>query len=556
MKEKNIVLIVTLIFLILGLIALYSSLVYSKFNFYSSKITIDGKTVQEKLHYSPDKPYHTLFRNFYSKIFLNSQDYRPENSIGINSVSCSQGTAYIMSDYDCYTFPGGIESNCLPYTEDNEYGCTFGDELGFQKGEEYSVEAEYEIHPENLFKINNKYYIKFIVYSKDNHKFLITGKNFIIPSSAISRKYYFQKDDVIIYVPYDRTEGFNIINQKDFLFDTNYLLKFFALILSIIPALSFYLIWFLFGKELTEPDLPEELSMAPNARKAWEVAAFFNPPFSGLNKNFFASLLLDFYRRKIIDLKAIKEKLFFQTENVMYLRINKIPEDLDEIEAKFMELLHIAEKEADKKHRKEGYFNLEQTMESSAVQMYIKETYEEIDSKIKEERKKYMSKGGFSIIPLIAFIAFFASILTQSLFMVILYSVYFLLSIIIAAGYPTVFIRFKRDYYAEYLHWQAFKKYLSYSYTISSATHETIVMWEEYLLYATALGIPERVLEEGGKIKIVDKQHIAIYSSINNSSASFSGAYLAATGHGGHGGGGGFGGAGGGGVGGGGGGGR
>lgn len=249
----------------------------------------------------------------------------------------------------------------------------------------------------------------------------------------------------------------------------------------------------------------------------------------------------------------VEEKLLFIKKKYLYLKINKIPEDLDEVEKKFMELLKKIKEEADEKYIKNDYINLDRAMKSPSVQSKIRKAYKEIDSKIRKESKSYINKKGQIIFQTILIIALFAS-----WFLAVLLFFWFYLACIILFNFITrksaLLIRYKEDFYKEYEHWQSFKHYLSHSYTIRSATHETIVMWEEYLLYATALGIPEKVLKEGERIKLVDEQHFAIYTGVYHSSTSVSASYGAATGHGG--GGGGFGGAGGGGVGGGGGGGR
>ena len=87
------------------------------------------------------------------------------------------------------------------------------------------------------------------------------------------------------------------------------------------------------------------------------------------------------------------------------------------------------------------------------------------------------------------------------------------------------------------------------SFSIKTATHKTVVIWNEYLVYATALGVPKRVIEELKANNLIDERQVSMYNGvILASSASFSSASGGA--------GGGFGGAGGGGAGGGGGGGR
>ncbi|MGV8152153.1 MAG: DUF2207 family protein [Candidatus Nanoarchaeia archaeon] len=527
MKEKNIVFIITLLFLILGIASFYFSIIHSSFNFYKSEISVNNKVIQETLNYKPNKPYHTLYRNFQSSIFMlvSGSPEAQDNSIGIKSVTCSHGQAYLRLDnqYDsnCYNFPEKIQSKCLAYTENNEYGCSFGDIYGFKKDKEYKINAEYELYPKNIFKINNKYYIKFIAYSKNNHKLLIKNKNFILPKNAISKKYYFPQDDVIIYLPYEYKEGINTLNQEKFEFDTNYFKKILALLVCIIPALFFFLIWYFFGKENIEPDLPAEVSMYPNKRKAWEVAAYFNPPFSSMDKNFFGSLMLDLYKRKIIDLKIIEQKGMLSLKKELFVKINKFPNNLDKIEEEFIEILKRTFEICPEKYKQEGYLNIERVMNLQIVKTELKQKYEKLEDLIKDNRKKYITNS-------IEKITILGSVTLFMIFLLIGFSGAFfaiLLQILVGAFIITffyknsLFIKFKENYYQEYKHWQAFKKYLSHSYTIKSATPKTIVIWEEYLLYATALGIPDKILKQGEKLGLVDDKKQAIYTSVYHSSA-------------------------------------
>ena len=113
-----------------------------------------------------------------------------------------------------------------------------------------------------------------------------------------------------------------------------------------------------------------------------------------------------------------------------------------------------------------------------------------------------------------------------------------------------LFSKYKGNYYVEYHKLKALHRYLKNSFLINTATHKTVVMWNEYLVYATALGVPNRVIKELQANNLIDDKQVNMYNGvILASSASFSSSSGSA-------GGGGFGGAGGGGAGGGGGGGR
>ena len=311
MKEKSLAVLITIILAIIGLIigiitfGVYFAVLsgvnittYNEFNFYKSQLDINGTNVKETLDFNTDQNYHTLFRNFQSKLTTKNN---PEvtNSISINSVKCEAGSPYFKISGSCYREPDfAKESQCPKYTEDNEYGCTFGDYYGFNSGTNYQISSDLTLNPENLFKINENYYIKFIAYGRNSHNSLTVGNNLFITGNAVYTKDYPSNYYTIIYIPYtgDIT-GYKIIESNSFEYDTNtqekpstiiMILLFLGIILAhLLPGALFFCSWYFFGKELKEEDIPSQLSDYPNKRKPWEVAAFFSPPFAGMGPSFF-----------------------------------------------------------------------------------------------------------------------------------------------------------------------------------------------------------------------------------------------------------------------------
>jgi len=104
----------------------------------------------------------------------------------------------------------------------------------------------------------------------------------------------------------------------------------------------------------------------------------------------------------------------------------------------------------------------------------------------------------------------------------------------------TLFGRWKDEYYKEKLEWDAFRKFLSDLAMIKKYMPEDVVIWKDWLVYGTALGVGENVVKAMNAFNVdIPEIHIApfvFYSfhSVNNSVAS---AYSSAT-SGGHGGGG------------------
>jgi uncharacterized membrane protein len=529
MKERNVVIIISSILLILGVVTIYLSLTLTSFTFSKTELAFNGINVQEKLFYNTNKAYHTLYRDFQTKL---SDSILTEDYIKINKVRCEQGENYYNNYNSC------AQGSCALYTELNEYGCTFGNSLGFEKGNEYSITAEYELHPQNLIKIGNKFYIKFIAYSPGKHPLLIKGKNFFVSEDAVTKSFFMPQQFVAVYVPFNgETSGFSVIEQSSFEYNRQWLL-FVLIIIAIFPSIFFFLIWYFFGREHSFSDIPESLSTYPEGRKPWEVAAFFNPPFGSLNSS---ALLLDFQRRKIIQLKSKDKKTLVKI-------LKKEDSSLDEVEKAFLDLL--IEQYDSVEEKEQGFADL---LEMSKHSLYQITKASALRKSVQEKNKDYLETGGkvigmLGLFFVVLFACFFAAGIT-GLYLVIPFLFVSLIIMTVVATSSAILMRFKGDFYKEYQHWQAFKNYLKQFPSMKEAPHEAVVLWEQYLVYATALGVASGVLKKLRDWKIIDEKTYANYNTFIVHSNYAGGSYGAS-------GGGGFGGGGGGGVGGGGGGGR
>ena len=65
-----------------------------------------------------------------------------------------------------------------------------------------------------------------------------------------------------------------------------------------------------------------------------------------------------------------------------------------------------------------------------------------------------------------------------------------------------VFGRWKKNYYKEYLEWQAFKNMLSDLAAIKKYKPEDMAIWKDWLVYGTALGVADKVIEAMNKLNI------------------------------------------------------
>jgi uncharacterized membrane protein len=514
MKEKKVITILFVIFLVAGLGIFFFSDSYNEFNFYESEITINGKQVTEKLYFKTDKPYHTLFRNFESPVIAKGESKTPINYMEVSNVECSEGEAYVRDSYGKCTYYRDNDNPiyCMPYTENKEYGCGFGNTYGFSSQREYWIESTYEIYPENIFIINGNKYIKFIAYSRDNHKEL--GKsNFKVNGNVIKKDKYSSRGDVIIYIPYDQEiQSVNTVYQKDFEFDKRGSKGILLLLLCLFPCLFIIGIWHFFGREHTYADIPPELSMYPRERKPWKIAAYFTLPFNMLDKNFFSAMLINLYHKKVIDIKMKKK--------TPWIKINDGKVSLDTIERNF---LHIIQ---DLKHKKleNGFFDLKRDLSSFRNSMKVKGEFAQLQKDVKEQGKKFMDlKGNHAILIVFLVLMFVLQIpimFVQNYFLMGLYGV-LLLALGISSKTSPLFMRFKESYYKEYQHWRAFRKYLSKSFSITHRDHKGVLMWDHYLVYATALGVAKKVLKEMKRANIIDTNHYNLYTGVYASSGSF-----------------------------------
>ena len=537
MKEKSSIILLVLIFLVLGIVSSYLVLFYSSFNFSDSELIINNNIVTEKLTYNTDKDYHTLYRNFETPI----SGYNPYSDyISISGVNCSSGSAYARSNTGIMQFlQNGISTQ---FTENNEYGCTFGDNYGFKKNNDYWISSTYELHPTTLLEIKGKTYINFIAYSKDNHKTLIKNKNFHINGDAVTQDIVFSNQHFIVYIPYTAKGTEQIIKLNDFKFPSTNGYLFFLIFLSLLPAILVFIIWYFLGRENFNEDIPELMSYYPKDRKPWEVTAFFIPPFGQLNQHFVPTMLMDFYNRKIIDIK---------TENKdTYVKILKTPDNLDVIETKFMDFLSTL-KISSKKSKE--YFSLkisyglkENIIDNMTKGVAISKIFTDIQAEIKKISKKYFDLNGmYIVIPLLMLLGWISLVFYQNLIFFYVICI-FTVSLFMKS---TLFMRYKKEYYKEYQHWQAFKKYISSLDFVKVMPPEGVVIWEKYLVYATALGVEKKILKILKDNNLINQNQYNNYSAIYITSGYYSSYAGSASGggFGGAGGGGGMGGGGGGG---------
>jgi uncharacterized membrane protein len=554
MKERTQLGILIIILLALGLAFAYFTIIYSSFTFYKSELNINGNIIEEKLYYNPNKPYHTLYRNFETPV--TSSDNPLPNHIQITDVTCSQGIQYyddnIGRQYQLTTVAADANKNVdiLAYTDRNEYGCGFGNTLGFSKGEEYIVSAIYQLNPDTLIEYEGKHYIKFVTYSGSKHPVLYS-KTLKVNGEAIYAKYVASSSEFLIYIPYEPNDiqKYNILHETKLKTHNNMLTFIIFIFMALFPSIICFIVWYVFGREYIEGDYPEELSQYPNERKAWEVSVYFHPPFGNLDEKFMPTMILDFYHRKIIDIEVRKTGKIIKSDEI-FIKIlpNKVA--LDNVEIEFIEFLKYVKS---LKESKDEYFSIKEISAGWGNNMLITSSYKKLKDNIKKVSKEYIEYTGVWVLA----ISLFGILIILSLILAYIgrgssemesYNLYILpLAMIIGLFIrkTSLFIRFKKEHYNEYQQWQGFKKYLSHLDSIPRTSYKGVVMWEKYLVYATAMGVGKEVLEQLRKLNVIDQKYYNRTSMIYTPSAF--GATTSSGSGGGMGGGGGIGGGGGGG---------
>ena len=95
-----------------------------------------------------------------------------------------------------------------------------------------------------------------------------------------------------------------------------------------------------------------------------------------------------------------------------------------------------------------------------------------------------------------------------------------------------LFGRWKDDYYKEKLEWEAFKNFLSDFAKIEKYSPKDLSIWKEWLIYGTALGVGDKVVEAMKSLNInIPEVDITptIFTTYSSMSASVSSAYSSAT---------------------------
>ena len=481
---------------------------------------------KESYEYAVNNHFTMLYRVWNAPLFYNNTFDKPYiQLIGIN---CS----YIpyIKDYYGNVF---IINKSNDYKQDieekayyNEVGCYNPD--GYKKGF-YKINSSYEIYPPVQYdgkfyhaniKIASKHvpYKNFVIYidnssgniakifthppfyiSKNNSTYIIKGKsqkNGLIEIeflfNSLNPKFLYSSENVKEKtIDSNKAYYFNYAIAKTFSYFIKSLVIFFPVILL--------LIYYVYGRE-RKFTVPKYLSFIPKKRKPWLVNLVFKKDATDFDKDGFYATLLDLHRKGNIKIEG--------GEDLKISIINK--SNLDDYERKVISFIE--------RHSYNKIFSLESFKEE--IEAMEGNTYEitnlkdEVGELYKvKDAKDFIVNGRHLMLKF--FILSFAVFIISMFFYLSYFNTYpilfeifgysFLLSmqfLMTVFSPSTLFGKWKKDYYEEKMEWNSFKRFLLDMAHLEKYKVKDIVIWKEWLVYATALGVGKKVSQALKKLNI------------------------------------------------------
>ncbi len=502
---------------------------------YEAVLTIDNFTLflnESYIYHVNKEKFRMLYRTwkapmlvegyFYSPHFLQEPHITAKNVVGdgIGYAKDCGGNVKIFNEKD---IEWSQRSAIVELAEKNEVGIY--NPSKFRKGS-YKAEYFFTINPPvktdgKFDHINLKLADEHVPYSKvrivivDPNKKIVklyphlpgaklrkSGDTWIIEGSAIRDELV----EVEMLLEYGAVNGYleRVENVEKSVEDANRWYGILSVIstflyhilLIIIPGFPFLVIY-VYRRYGTEKEfiVPEYISFVPKKRKPWLVNLVFKGDAFTFDEHGFYATLLDLHRKGYIRIEPCGKHMIIRI-------LRRFGDDeYENIVLRF--LLEYAEN---------GIVDTEKLEEIakgdiSEARILHKKLEKVLNYRNKEISKEFVENKGkviFSRFFLITFaFIIFLSLLTTYLNMYIplkneLIILSFALSIqcLICLCTPSQFFgRWKEDFYKEKLEWDAFRKFLSDMAMIKKYAPQDIVIWKEWLIYGTALGVGKNVAE-------------------------------------------------------------
>ncbi len=287
------------------------------------------------------------------------------------------------------------------------------------------------------------------------------------------------------------------------------------ILLTCTPLILLGLIYIIFGKE--QPVVvPDELSFVPNpSRPLWMVSAVFSDGVQGNNMTK-ATKLTQALLFKMADKKIakFKEKLVrFDDKKLADFMLSDDP-DHEDIHKLIALIKNCFKKE------KDGWYNLAEIAPNK--EDVLARGIEELLSSSRMNRAwaQCMDTTGEKLAHFVLVLSAFVYLLFLRVFLFIPALCLFFGTFAFAIGTlrTGLFARWKKNYFKEFLHWQAFKRFLQDSAALEKYGVQDINMWRDWLIYGAALGVGgavsktfQQLVEKGA----IPKNHL-FYACIAN----------------------------------------
>lgn len=242
--------------------------------------------------------------------------------------------------------------------------------------------------------------------------------------------------------------------------------------------------------------VPEYLSYVPNPnRKPWTVNVVFTGDAMRGDKNAFFATLLDLYRRGAIDVEPYEVRGLVKSRRELRIRIlDKGKFDLKDVyEYRVLRFIErYSENDVlDTKRLREIARNRKM---SDMLSIDLRDLLNWRDARFTRQFVETKGKKIFHGLTLAFLILTFLNLAIRG-DLAILTLTLLAQSLCCSLSPSQLLGRWKEDYYREKLEWESFRRFLSNLAMIKKYAPEDVRVWKEWLVYGTALGVGDRVVE-------------------------------------------------------------
>jgi hypothetical protein len=516
MKENQKVPLIIILFTILQILVIWFLLPkYSERGSFYKEIDVNYQDLKDKI--LVNEKFDTVIKDDWNAIYRSFGDeicFKEDCKINIQDVNCKIGIPYIsLLNGALYMKIGGtwkpINKFSLNYgykIYKNEVGCYNNNDY---YGKEEELEIKYMFPKSYLEKYN---YIH-ALFTQDH----LSIKLLKTPTD--------EKEEI----PKDVPIFINIKNGEIKVADYKFYIFGFIIFLNSIV----YLLWYFFGsdKDFLVPKYLHRKPVNPKTNKEEDYITYGLLYNAGkVDKNILTALLFSLKLKGL--LKKVEKKGFLTKSFIFHFNKemwNK-PLNLNKYEEKFLKKL---EKLGKKKETDdeiiielETYRDIKEKMYNFFTKSFPSTVKRRLDDK---SLKLFFVVIVFMYILTYVIVKLYIDNPFLAKYLIISLTLYSFVSILIYYHIlRKEFVRYKSDYYKEYLEIESFRRFLNDYAQLKKYFPEDEVIWKDWLLIATALGVADNVLkvlrERGYNIDgLLDyKEMTSVANSFYNSTVSFS----------------------------------